>query len=92
MADNPPLHEVRKALERLIAGKTTSNDEELLRDALQNNQYAIAVGERAVAISGNTNDAIIITGDGNVVHVFKGLDSKVLPGVLSETKRRSWPD
>jgi hypothetical protein len=78
VADNPPLHEVREALERLIARKATSDDDELLRDTLQNNQYAIAVGERAVAISGNADDAIIITGDGNIVHVFKGLDDSAL--------------
>jgi len=78
VADETALHEVRKALERLIAGKTSSDDEELLRDTLQNNQYSIAVGERAVAISGNANDAIIITGDGNAVHVFNGLDTNAL--------------
>ena len=78
MADNPPLHEVREALERLIAGKAASNDEELLRDTLQNNPYAIAVGERAVAIGGNANDAIIITGDENEVYTFSGLDANAL--------------
>src|SRR5439155_9318448 len=78
VADETLLHEVREALERLIAGKATSNDEEFLRDTLLNNHYAIAVGERAVAISGNANDAIIITGDRNVVHVFKGLDDNAL--------------
>ncbi len=78
MSHETPQHEIREALEQLIAGKATSNDEELLRDTLQNSQYAIAVGEHAVAISGNANDAIIITGDGNVVHVFNGLDTNAL--------------
>jgi hypothetical protein len=78
VADNPPLHEVREALERLIAGKATSNDEELLQDTMQNSHYAIAVGESAVALNGNANDAIIIAGDGNEVYTFSGLDANAL--------------
>jgi hypothetical protein len=78
VSDETPLHEIREVLERLIARKAISNDEELLRDTLQNSQYVIAVGERAVAIGGNAHDAIIIAGDGNVVHVFHGLDTDAL--------------
>jgi hypothetical protein len=78
MVDNSPLREVREALERLIAGDATSIDEELLRHALQSNQCSIAIGERAVAIGGDANDAIIVTGDGNIVPVFKGLDNNTL--------------
>src|SRR5258706_6482772 len=78
MVDNSPLREVREALERLIVGNATSTDEELLRHTLQSNQCSIAIGERAVAIGGDANDAIIITGDGNIVPVFKGLDNDAL--------------
>ena len=78
MVDSTPLYEALGALERLIAGKATANDEELLRNTLQTSQYSIAIGERAVAIGGNANDAIIITGDRNVVHIFKGLGDNAL--------------
>ncbi len=78
MVDDSPLREVREALERLIVGNAISTDEELLRHTLQSNQCSIAIGERAVAIGGVANDAIIITGDGNIVSVFKGLDTNAL--------------
>jgi len=78
VADNSPLGEALEALKQFIAGNTTSINEALLASTLQSNQCSIVVGERAVAIGGNVNDAIIITGDGNVVHVFNGLDASTL--------------
>jgi hypothetical protein len=78
MVDNSPLREVREPLERLIVGNATSIEEELLRHTLQSNQCSIAIGQRAVALGGDANDAIIITGDGNIVPVFKGLDNEIV--------------
>jgi hypothetical protein len=60
------------ALERIIAGTHSDTDIQVLRQALQQGQLALATGERAVALGGDVNDTIIVTGDGNVVHIFKG--------------------
>jgi hypothetical protein len=57
----PP--ELKQALERLQAGVTDAADLETIRRALQAGQIVIATGERAVAIGGSADGAIIITGD-----------------------------
>jgi hypothetical protein len=57
----PP--ELKQALERLQAGITDTADLETLRRALQAGQIALATGERAVALGGSAEGALIITGD-----------------------------
>lgn len=91
MSDETLLREIREALERLIAGKAMANDEGLLQDTLQNSQYSIAVGERAVAITGDANGAIIIAGDGNVVYTFRDLDANALDSI-AQLMPITWPD
>jgi hypothetical protein len=57
----PP--ELKQALERLQAGITDAADLETLRRALQAGQIVLATGERAVALGGSAEGALIITGD-----------------------------
>ena len=55
--------ELKQALERLQTGITDAADLETLRRALQAGQIALATGERAVALGGSAEGALIITGD-----------------------------
>ncbi len=58
-------NELKAALQRLIDGNDSEADRDAVRAAL--NTEVLVTGERAVAISGNASDAIIITGDQNIV-------------------------
>ena len=55
--------ELKQALERLQAGITDTADLETLRRAFQAGQIVLATGERAVALGGSAEGALIITGD-----------------------------
>jgi hypothetical protein len=55
--------ELKQALERLQAGITDTADLETLRRAFQAEQIVLATGERAVALGGSAEGALIITGD-----------------------------
>jgi hypothetical protein len=63
-------------------GKIRETDISVFRRALQSGQIILATGNRAVAIGGNVNDAIIITGDGNVVKIFKGSDADAIQQIV----------
>lgn len=83
MADSKTLKE---ALLRLAAGKATDSDRKIVQRALQDGQITVALGERAVAFGGDVTDAVIITGDGNVVHVFTGLDVETFSQIVNSKK------
>jgi hypothetical protein len=61
----PGPNELKAALQRLIDGNAGEADRDAVRTAL--NTGVLVTGERAVAIGGNASDAIIITGDHNIV-------------------------
>jgi tetratricopeptide (TPR) repeat protein len=58
-------NELKAALQRLIDGNASEADRDAVRTAL--NTGVLVTGERAVTIGGNASDAIIITGDHNIV-------------------------
>ncbi|GIV91049.1 MAG: hypothetical protein KatS3mg055_3567 [Chloroflexus sp.] len=57
---SPDLHPL---LDRLQRGQLTSEDVALLRRLLTEGRIVIATGDRAAAIGGSADDAVIITGD-----------------------------
>lgn len=61
-----------EVLDRIKAGLSTPSDLQALQRALRNGSVTLATGDRAVALGGNANDAIIVTGDGNLVRVSTG--------------------
>lgn len=69
-------------LDRIAKRITTEADVATLRSALQEGQIAIATGERAIAAGGNITDAVIVAGNGNVVHIFKGQDAAIIQRVF----------
>lgn len=54
---------IRQALERLLEQRATPADFETLRRALREGHLTIASGDRAIAIGGSANGAVILTGD-----------------------------
>lgn len=65
-------------LERIRQDALRSDDIATLLKAIQDGRISIVTGERAVAVGGNAEDTLIVTGDGNVVYVLKGKDAEPL--------------
>jgi len=61
----PGPNELKAALQRLIDRNDSEADRDTVRIAL--NTGVLVTGDRAVAIGGNASDAIITTGDQNIV-------------------------
>lgn len=75
---------LKLALERLVAGIHSDADIQALRLALQAGQVTLATGERAVAVGGDVNDTVFVTGDGNVVRIFKGPDAEAVRKIIQQ--------
>jgi Effector-associated domain 10 len=68
------------ALEHIIASTHSDADIQVLRQALQAGDITVASAERAVAVGGDVNDSVIVTG--SVVHIFKGPDAETIRQVF----------
>lgn len=75
------LNDLRNTLERLAAGTGTDADQHALQEALHNKQIFLATGKRAVAIGGDMDDVIFISGNNNIV--FKDKDADSIRQILS---------
>lgn len=73
---------LRAALLRLAAGNATDAEREIVQRALQKDQITLATGDRAVALGGNATDAIIVTGNGNIVQIFQDVNEKTLRTII----------
>ena len=80
----PESDHLDSTLERIVAGTHSDADIQVLRQALQEGQLALATGERAVALGGDVNDSVIVTGEGNVVHIFKSPDAEIIRRVFQQ--------
>lgn len=63
---------LQAALGDLAAGRLTSAGLEVLRQAFASGRITLATGDRAVALGGDVTDAVVVTGDHNVIHVAAG--------------------
>jgi len=75
--------DLQQALQRLKDGTHTPADLEALRRAVHTGQVTLATGERAVAIGGSADGAIIVTGDGNIVQVLSARQRADLERLLA---------
>jgi hypothetical protein len=71
-------------LDRIKAETHSDADLEVLRQALQEGHLSLATGERAVAVGGDVNDTVLITGDDNVLHIFKGPAAETIRQVFQQ--------
>jgi len=75
--------ELSAILERLVANTCTNADCQILYQTLETRQIILATGERAVAVGGSINNAVIITGDNNKV-VYEGPDAEAIYKMVQE--------
>jgi hypothetical protein len=83
-------NKAQQALERLRQSQETWSDLETLRRALRRGQIALARGDRAVAFGGDVTDTVVVTGDQNVVAVFKEADTYALQVLARLNARSAW--
>jgi len=76
---------LQQALQRIRNGSQDPADLEILRRAVLASQVTLAAGERAIAFGGNVNDAVLVTGDGNIIAVFKGPDAETICQTFQQT-------
>ena len=70
--------ELQVIFDRIEAGKQLGQQElQVLLKAIESKQITIDTGKRAVAIGGNVTDALIVTGDRNII-----LDREILQQIL----------
>jgi hypothetical protein len=81
MADSDPL---KAALLQLAAGNATDAEREIVQQALQNGQITLDFGGRTVAIEGGVNNAVIVTGDENIV--IQGLNAETLRAAIEQMR------
>ena len=79
------INELRTILKRMAAKIHTNADLEILCQAFQIGQIILATGERAIAVGGDVTDAVFITGDENLVYIFRGTDAKVVRQIVQDT-------
>jgi tetratricopeptide (TPR) repeat protein len=63
----PDLVTLKGAIERLVGNTASAEDRDQVQAALSAGILSMATGERAVAVGGDANGAVFVTGDGNVV-------------------------
>jgi len=85
----PP--DLQQALQRLRDGTHTPADLEALRRALQAGQIVLATGERAVAIGGSADGAIIVTGDNPVIITLGGTAAEIVQQLFRDLKEVEVP-
>jgi formylglycine-generating enzyme required for sulfatase activity len=76
--------QIQEILNRIEAGKQDENDLSALRRAFDSGQITLATGNKAVALGGDANDAVIITGDNNIVRLYERFDLEVIRDLLKE--------
>ena len=78
---------LQEVLERLKAGSSHSEaDIQALVSAIQSGQITLATGERAAALGGDVSDAVIVTGDNNVIIALERTNAKRIQQRLEDTK------
>jgi len=79
------INELKTILKRLAAKTYTNVDLETLCQAFEAREIILAIGERAIAVSGDVTDAVFITGDDNLVYTFRGTDAEVVRQIVQDT-------
>jgi hypothetical protein len=83
--------QLAEILERIGHGQETPEDINILRHAVRTGQVTLATGERAVALGGSADEAIIVTGDNNVIMVFRGIAAETVQRLFRDLKKVEVP-
>ncbi len=75
---------LRAGVSRLRALVRGSPEDQALRRALLSSQVVFVTGERAIQFQASANDVVAVTGDGNVITVFKGSDADTIRRIFRD--------
>ncbi|UBF28535.1 NACHT domain-containing protein [Kovacikia minuta CCNUW1] len=75
---------LQAAVQRVLAGSGDEADLMTITTAIQTGQIVLATGERAIAINGDANDSVYVTGDHNHVIVIKGAEAEEIGRLLQQ--------
>jgi hypothetical protein len=69
-------------IQRIAGTSLTPEQQQQLLEAIQSGQATLATGDRALALGGNADNAVLVTGDRNIVGdgniIFEGADAEVI--------------
>jgi len=72
------LEDIKSALERLETNTETDADRQMLVQAIREKVITIESGQHSVAVGGHIGNSVIVTGNGNVIHVIKPSTAEAL--------------
>jgi hypothetical protein len=81
-----PLEET---IRQLVGNKLSAMEMQQLLSAIATGQATLATGEQAVSVGGSANDAVLITGDRNILIQIQGLDARTLQALQAILSRHS---
>jgi hypothetical protein len=84
----PTQKQLQTAVERLLDGRASEADRTLIRRAVEERRITLASGESSVAIGGDATDAVVVTGDRNIVIQGAAAAEAILELLLSVAQRR----
>jgi predicted NACHT family NTPase len=86
MPDHLEPDYLKEVIKRVVAGSCDEADVQMLLTALQSGQLSLVTGNRAAGIAGDATNAIIITGDNNLI--VQGQVAESLQAVLERFNRQ----
>lgn len=78
------LESLQAAVQRVLAGSQDEADLQLIAAAIQTGQIVLATGERAIAIGGDANNSVNVSGDHNHVIVINGVEAEEIAQRLQQ--------
>ena len=73
---------LKAIVQRVVGDTLTDEQQQALLRAIQSGQVTLATSDRALAVGGNADNAVLITGDRNIVGdhniIFEGADAEVI--------------
>ena len=76
---------IQELIQRVVSGKGDEADLQAIAAALRAGELVLATGDRAIAIGGDANNSVNVTGDHNQVTVVKGLEAEVIARLLQQS-------
>lgn len=83
----PDVAILKGAIARLVGHTASAEDRDQVQAALAAGTLSIATGERAVAVGGDANGAVITAGDGNVVPRIDASEAAAIDRLLQRSHR-----
>jgi tRNA A22 N-methylase len=77
--------DLQAVIQRVIKGSRNKADLRAIAASIQAGQVVLATGERAIAVSGDANDSVNITGDNNQVIVIQGVEAEAIAQLLQQS-------